>query len=307
MKTEEARKLADQAVCELAEQLERGKSDRLRDYLRTMSRFRAYSMGNVLLIAPQRPDATHVAGYRTWQALGRQVKAGEHGIVILSPIVRRSRVNNGKAIKPTQSEKNETESQPSLGEETVAGFRPVHVFDVAQTEGRDLPEFAHAQGDPREHMERLKALIAAEGITLEYRQSLGGADGASMDGRILIRTGMTPAEEFSVLVHEAAHVRMHLKGDQTADHAVRETEAEAVAFVVCDAVGVESRSASADYIHLHQGDRDLLLRSLKRIQRTAMEIISGIVGQTPPAVSAACRQYVKQLAAPSATPPRNRT
>jgi hypothetical protein len=138
-------------------------------------------------------------------------------------------------------------------------------------------------------MASLKALIAAEGIALEYRQSLGGADGASMDGRILIRTGITPAEEFSVLVHEAAHVRMHLKGDRAADHAVRETEAEAVAFVVCETVGIESRAASADYIHLHQGDKDLLLRSLKRIQRTAMEIISGIVGQTPPAISAACR------------------
>jgi len=288
MKTEEARKLAQQAIGELAEQLGRGKSDRLRDYLRTMGRFRAYSMGNVLLIAAQRPDATHVAGYRTWQALGRQVKAGEHGIVILSPIVRRWRANNGKEIKPTQSKTSKTGSQPSLGEETVAGFRPVHVFDVAQTEGRDLPEFADAQGDPREHMARLKALIAAEGITLEYRPSLGGADGASMDGRILIRTGMTPAEELSVLAHELAHHKMHLEGDRAADHAVRETEAEAVAFVVCATVGIDSRSASADYIHLHQGDKDLLLRSLKRVQRTAVEIIYAIIGQTPPAVSAAC-------------------
>jgi hypothetical protein len=99
MKTEQARKLAQQAIGELADQLERGTSDRLCDYLRAMSRFRAYSLGNVLLIAAQRPDATHVAGYRTWQALGRQVKAGEHGIAILSPIVRRSRVNNGKETK----------------------------------------------------------------------------------------------------------------------------------------------------------------------------------------------------------------
>ena len=90
-KREHARQLADRALDQLAEALERGQSETLQGYLRAMGRFHRYSFGNVLLIASARPEATHVAGFRTWKKLGRHVRKGEKGIMILAPIVRRRR------------------------------------------------------------------------------------------------------------------------------------------------------------------------------------------------------------------------
>jgi len=280
MNKKEARQLAVCALGELAEQLDRGLSDRLRQYMRVMRRFRAYSLGNTLLIMMQRPNATHVAGYRTWLALGRQVKRGEHGILILAPVARRQRGDNDK---DPQERERDAQDRTLLTDASVTGFRSAYVFDIAQTDGRDLPEFAQASGNPQVHLARLKQLVESEGIALAYHTSLDGADGCSSPGQILIRSGMMPAEEFSVLAHELAHHRMHLQAHDTTNHAVLETEAEAVAFVVCDAVGVDSRRSSTDYIHLHQGDKQLLLKSLNRIRRCALEIVDAIDGRVPPA------------------------
>jgi hypothetical protein len=279
MKTEEVKKLAHQALCGLTEQLEQGKSQQLQNYLLAMGRFRSYSLPNVMLIEMQRPGATHVAGYGTWRGLGRQVKRGERGIMILAPIHRRA--NNGNATTRLESipPAKQDDATAAASNSVIVGFYPVYVFDISQTEGRDLPQFAQAQGDPQGYLQRLRDLIAADGITLECRPSLGGADGCSMPGKILIRSGMESAEEFAVLAHELSHQRMHLGTDQTQNHAVQETEAEAVASVVCGSVGMDSRRSSADYIHLHQGDKQLLLKSLERIRRYSIEIIDSIAGE----------------------------
>src|SRR3990170_4838987 len=91
MNREEATKLADQSLAQLASAFEQGRSDTLIRYLETLSRFHHYSFGNCILIAIQRPDATHVAGFQRWKELGRYVKQGEHGIAILAPMVYRKR------------------------------------------------------------------------------------------------------------------------------------------------------------------------------------------------------------------------
>ena len=114
MTTEEARKVSDDALGKLMDALERGQSDGLKVYLRVMARFHRYSWGNCLLIGVQRPDATHVAGFHTWLKLGRHVRKGEKGIVILAPMV--SRRKNGDEL----SEDDATH---------VFGFRAAHVFD----------------------------------------------------------------------------------------------------------------------------------------------------------------------------------
>jgi O-succinylbenzoate synthase len=117
------------------------------------------------------------------------------------------------------------------------------------------------------------------GIALEYADLSIGVDGWSAGGRIGIRTGLSPAEEFSVLVHEFAHELLHGTGKRwLVNRTVRETEAEAVAFVVCEAIGLETNQAAADYIQLYDGDRDTLLNSLDRIQRTARVMIDGLMG-----------------------------
>ena len=281
MKTEELKKLAQQALDGLFEQLAQGVSQQLQDYLRAMSRFRAYSLSNAILIEMQHSGAMRVAGYGAWRELGRQVKRGEHGITILAPVLRRAKVGNVSPGNDSASQKTQSDDQEAPNGPVILGFRPVHVFDISQTEGQDLPQFTQVQGHPQGYLQRLKDLIASEGIILEYCPSLGGADGCSSPGKIMIRSGMEAAEEFGVLAHELAHQRMHLREERGQDHAVAETEAEAVASILCGSVGIDSRRSSADYIHLHQGDKQLFLKSLERIRRYAFEIIDSIAGEAP--------------------------
>ena len=248
--------MASQAMDELVAAVEAGKSDQLKTYLAMMGRFHRYSLGNQLLISFQRPDATRVAGYRTWMQLGRRVKRGEKAIRILAPIVRRT--------------KDEDE------DEKVVSFRSACIFDVSQTDGKPLAEFARVGGDPGEYASRLRGLITANGIKLEYSNAIGSAQGLSAEGRIVLREDLGPAEEFSTLAHELAHEILHQGRESPTSRTVRETEAEAVAFVVCQAIRLDANSSASDYIQLYDGSKETLIESLERIQQTAGEIIRGI-------------------------------
>lgn len=252
MKKDEAKNIGDEALAELASQLASGRTEELARYLDTMSSFHDYSFGNCMLIARQRPTATLVAGFRSWQKLGRHVKKGEKGICILAPLV-------GK--------KDDEEE----GERAVFGFRAVHVFDVSQTEGEELPEVNQISGEPGEKLQRLRATATGLGIALSYEEDLGGASGVSKGGSIVLLSGLSPAAEFNTLAHELAHELLHRGEDRKAlSKAVRELEAEAVAYVVSKAAGLENAlKQSADYIQSYDGDTERLARSLERVQKTA--------------------------------------
>jgi antirestriction protein ArdC len=265
MRSTEVRRMASQALEELSMALEDGHSESLKAFLKMLARFHRYSAGNVLLIALQHPDATQVAGYRTWQRMGRQVKKRERSIRILAPVVWRKR-----------SEQRGDEEDEE--EERLLAFKPANVFDVSQTEGKPLPEFERAEGDPGEYLQRLEAFIAGKGIVLKETVAIGSAIGASAGGRIYLRPGLEPAEAFSTLVHELAHEMLHHGDSEEKDKIVRETEAEAVAYVVSEAIGLQAKHASTDYVHLHGGDKGTLLTSLERIRQTAVEIIQGVRG-----------------------------
>ena len=248
------------AVDALVAEVEAGRSARLTAYLATMARFHRYSLGNVLLISMQCPQATRVAGFRAWQRMGRRVRKGERGIRIMAPIIRRA-------------------TAAAEEQERVVAFKSVSVFDVSQTDGRPLPELGRVAGDPGEFVDRLKVLVADHGVALEYADLPIGVDGWSGGGRIGLRSGLSPAEEFSVLVHEFAHELLHADNKKrSVTRTVRETEAEAVAFVVCEAIGLATNRAAADYIHLYGGDCDTLLSSLAGIQRAARVVIDGLMG-----------------------------
>jgi antirestriction protein ArdC len=266
MKAEQAKRLADTGIANLAVALEQGKSDTLTAYLTTMAMFHRYSFGNVMLIMTQKPEASRIAGFRTWKKLGRYVKKGEKGITIIAPMMIR---------------KQAATSVASSDDDRILRFRTAHVFDLSQTEGEPLSEFASVGGNPNDHTERIKDLITDRGIELAYVADcetgveLGGADGASCGGRIILREDLAPANEFSVLVHELAHEMLHRSEDRrTLSKTVRETEAEAVAFVVSEAIGLDTNTAATDYIQLYAGDRETLAGSLDRIQKTASAIIS---------------------------------
>lgn len=262
----------------LIEQLEAGHSDALTAYLTAMSRFHNYSFGNVLEIARQMPTATRVAGFWTWKNLGRSVNSGAKGIRILAPIV------GVKRKKDSEAEKDIT----TQNTRALLGFRNAYVFDISQTNGIDLPTIERTSGDPGEGIERLAAFVKSQGIQLVYNPKIAPALGISYGGRIAILPGQTKAEEFSTLVHETAHEMLHKAERRTATtKTVKETEAEAVAFVVGKAVGLVTGNASADYIQLYHGNASLLAESLEVIQQTASVILAAL---EPPVEDEAAQQ-----------------
>jgi antirestriction protein ArdC len=263
-------------VKSLIEQLEAGHSDALTAYLDAMSRFHNYSFGNILEIARQRPSATRVAGLYAWNQLGRKVKKGEKGIRILAPII------GFKRKKDEEAEKDITKQNTRV----LVGFRNAYVFDVSQTEGAELPTMREMRGTVGENRDRILSSIKAQGVELVFTEKIAPALGMSYGGKIAILPGQTEAEEFSTLVHELAHEMLH-KAERrtTTTKVVKETEAEAIAFVIGKAVGLETGTASADYIHLYHGNASLLAESLEVIQQTSAVILAAL--QPPTAEQAA--------------------
>jgi hypothetical protein len=165
--------------------------------------------------------------------------------------------------------KTESADEADSAESTVRvlrGFRVVHVFDVSQTEGRELASFASLAGDPGDWLPRLEGLVASHGIRLEYPEVvLQNANGASFGGLIHVSSRLPMAQKLSTLAHELAHELLHQGADQRpSSKAVLETEAEAVAWVVCRACGLDCFTRAADDIQLWDGDEQTLLQSLER-------------------------------------------
>ncbi|MDX2147933.1 MAG: ArdC family protein [Planctomycetota bacterium] len=258
MPDDSSHSLTAHALAQLELALQAGKSGTLRRLLGAMARFHDYSASNVMLIHSQRPDSTQVAGFNTWRKLGRFVKKGERGIVIYAPI------------------RSKRDAAASPDEETVR-FRAVRVFDISQTDGENLPEPAPVTGDPCDQLQRLREVIAAYGVTVEHAALRPGHHGSSTGGHIIIASGLSAAEEFATLVHEFAHELMHQRGDRPSSKTVRETEAEAVAFVVGHVIGLDIEDASRDYIQLYDGNAETLSASLSRIQKTSREIVNALL------------------------------
>jgi antirestriction protein ArdC len=262
-----AKEIIAENVKSLIEQLEAGHSDALTAYLDAMSRFHNYSFGNILEIARQKPTATRVAGLYAWNQLGRKVKKGEKGIRILAPII------GIKRKKDEEAEKDITKQNTRV----LVGFRNAYVFDVSQTDGTELPTMREMRGTVGENRDRILSFIKEQGIELVFTEKIAPALGISYGGRIAILPGQSEAEEFSTLVHELAHEMLH-KADRrtTTTKVVKETEAEAIAFVIGKAVGLDTGSASADYINLYHGNASLLIESLEVIQQASAVILAAL-------------------------------
>ncbi len=274
-----AQQLVRENVQYLIELLEAGHSEALTAFLNAMAHFRNYSFGNVLLIARQKPDARNVAGMWAWNQLGRRVKRGEKGIAILAPMVAKARKDDAR----NDSEDN---NRPSL-----LGFRRVYVWDESQTEGAPLPELDKVTGEAGVYLDRLRKYVNVQGITLEYNESIAPALGMAFGNTIRLLPGQTDAETFTTLVHELAHIVLkHAERRTATTKTVRETEAEAIAFVVSKAIGLTTSTASADYISLYHGNAALLTESLEAVQQTSSVILAAItveesVSQETPEVS----------------------
>lgn len=266
---ERAQEQAQESLDELLVDLDQGRSESLLRVLRALGNFHEYSLANAMMILGQRPSATRVAGYRTWQRLGRQVRRGEKGIVIIAPMVGRREEVDGD-------------------ERVVRGFRAARVFDIEQTDGEPLPELEVTRGDPGGHAARIREFAKLHGIDVEYSDGIGLANGASTGGKILLRRGLEPADEFATLVHEVAHELLHqgLDRSQRPPLTVRETEAEAVSFTVSNAIGLEVGGAARDYIQMYRGDAAVLRAALDRVHRVATSILVFLKTAEPQEASA---------------------
>jgi hypothetical protein len=273
-KAKNTQELISASIEALIGALESVHSEVLTSYLNAMARFHYYSFGNILLIATQKRDASHVAGMYAWNQLGRRVKRGEKGIMILAPMLGKKQRTDAHSENALSDAKTTEASKP---EWNLIGFRPVYVWDVSQTEGKELPKFDEPQGDVTSQLPKLIEFVKRQGIKLDYSDKIAPAKGISYGGAIRLLPNMAPAEEFATLVHEVAHEMIHKAERRNfITKTVRETEAEAIAFVVSQAVGLENGTASSDYIQLYHGNAKLLQESLEVVQRTAAVILGAI-------------------------------
>src|SRR5208283_789758 len=208
-------------------------------------------------------------------------KRGVKGIFILAPMVGRRTTKDVATDEPSEDATTE-------GQRTLYGFRAVYIFDISQTEGKELPTLTEVNGDVSGYRERLFKFVEAQSVELSFSERIAPAKGLSHGGRITLLSGMQSAEEFSTLAHEIGHEMLHRGERRTlTTKQVRETEAEAVAFVVCQAIGLETGTAAADYIQIWHGDADLLRESLEAVQQTAAMILGGIATEVAEAAAAA--------------------
>ena len=233
MKLEEIKNKTKEAADYLVAALESGQSEVLTQYLGAMAKFHTYSFGNIMLIARQKPHATNVAGVRTWNSLGRFVRRGEKGILILAPMIGRKR----KAGRRDHSGEGRGEKGASPAVRLPGRVRLRYQPDRRQRASHLDRSARRCQRLPRTAGEVRRRHKASPELLRTDRACQGPVHG----GRITLLSGMQPAEEFSTLVHEIGHEMLHRGERRTlTTKQVRETEAEAVAFVVCQAIGLEN-------------------------------------------------------------------
>ena len=289
----------DERVAELTERLENGvkelyASDNYAQYITAMAKFHHYSFGNALLILFQRPQATQVAGYNTWKQLGRQVKRGEKGIMILAPCNFRASLEREKIDPLTGQALLGPDGKPLTEKVKIAPnrFKIAHVFDLSQTEGRELPQIGVSEltGDVADYTgiyNRLTALSPLPVVQEDFQRSAKGYTSFT-ENRIVVKPGMSQVQTIKTLVHEIAHAKLHKPDDildvpRPDERRRKEVEAESIAYVVCQHFGIDTADYSLAYVAGWSKGRELteLKGSLNIIHATAGEIIDAI--SPPPA------------------------
>lgn len=262
----------------LTEQLEAGiqslrSSEGYKEYLSMQSRFPHYSARNCLLILAQKPDATQVAGYTVWRSLGRQVKAGEHGIRIITP-------HTYKKKPPSDPSTFSDDTDPDT---LRLYFRPTSVFDVSQTSGEPLPTLLvnELQGSVDGYAQIQKALIQVSPVPVSFETINDGAKGyySPSEQKIVVKRGMSEAQTIKTLSHEIGHATVHNPETNSSAYkktsAERETEAESIAFLVCAHYGIATDDYSFPYVgswSTEMSDKELLSR-ITNIKGAAVSII----------------------------------
>lgn len=282
---------------EITDRLEQGiaelfDSERYREYLKVMSKFHNYSFNNTLLIAMQKPDASLVAGFSAWKNnFGRNVMKGQKGIKIIAPSPFKIRQEVEKIDPHTQKPIIGKDGKPVTEEKEVKipAYKVVSVFDVSQTEGKELPDIAvdELTGDVDRYKDFFAALEKTSPVPIAFENIGGGSHGYYHleDKRIAINEGMSELQTLKTAIHEIAHAKLHdidlnaPKDEQPrVDRRTREVEAESVAYTVCQHYGLDTSDYSFGYVAGWSSWRELseLKSSLETIRSAAAEIINSI-------------------------------
>lgn len=272
---------------EIAKRLEEGVRDvfhsqKYMDYLKVMSQFHEYSLNNTLLIMMQRPSASIVAGYNAWKQMGRQVNRGEKGIRILAP--------SPYTLKVEQTQKNEKgeiikDQKGNAVKEIVEikkiAFRPVSVFDVEQTAGKELPQLTSALiGTSEKYRQIFTAISKVSDIPI-VTESITGSQikGYCTRDKIVLNESNSDLQNLKTLVHELAHHKLHFSPEnELKSRQTKEVEAESIAYMVCQHFGIDTSEYSFGYIAGWSSGKDVkeLKGSLEVIKGTASGMIKRI-------------------------------
>ena len=265
-------------------------SEQYKTYLKTFAKFHNYSLNNCILIAMQKPDASHVGGFNFWRDdMKRPVRKGEKGMKIIAPSPFKTKKmvdavdKNGKPVfKDGKRVKEEQEI-------TVPAFRVATVFDVSQTDGEPLPTLGVSElsGSVDKYKEFFTALEKTSPVPIGFEAITSGAKGyyQQMEKRIAINEGMSELQNLKTAIHEIAHSRLHaidtekpLKGQELPDRRTREVEAESIAYTVCQHYGLDTSDYSFGYVATWSGDKELdtLKSSLETIRKEAAAIITEV-------------------------------
>ncbi len=206
----------------LVKKIQTADTKEMEKFFEVMGKFHNYSFNNMLLIWGQKPDAKHVAGYKTWQKLNRQVQKGEHGIKILAPCIYRKK------------------KEDSEEEEEKIYFKWVTVFDISQTEGEPIPDpmAVVETADSQKKLEILKQVAEKLKIPVSFESiETGYCDGK----KVAVSEYANPERQAGILIHEMVHyLAEHVSQDVPTQQI--EAEAEVATYIVASRFGVERKS-----------------------------------------------------------------
>lgn len=291
---EQLKEITDRIEAGIRDIFESGDMDKYRNYLRTMSRFHNYSLNNQALIHLQRPDATLVAGYNRWRdKFSRHVLRGEKGITIIAPTPYKKKIEQEKLDPDTKLPILDADGKIVTEEKEIEipMFRPVKVFDYAQTDGKPLPErvaspVANLTGSVENYEAFMEALRRSSPVPVEFKPLSADMDGyfSPKFQSITLREGMSEVQTVSAAVHEIAHAKLHNYGLQQAaerkakSRNTEEVEAESISFMVCAYFGIETGANSFGYVATWSKNAELpeFRASLDTISKTANGIITDV-------------------------------
>ena len=291
---EQLKEITDRIEAGIRDIFESGDMEKYRNYLRTMSRFHNYSLNNQALIHLQRPDATLVAGYNRWRdKFSRHVLRGEKGITIIAPTPYKKKIEQEKLDPDTKLPILDADGKIVTEEKEIEipMFRPVKVFDYAQTDGKPLPErvaspVANLTGSVENYEAFMEALRRSSPVPVEFKPLSADMDGyfSPKSQSITLREGMSEVQTVSAAVHEIAHAKLHNYGLQQPEERrnksrnTEEVEAESISFMVCAYFGIETGANSFGYVATWSKNAELpeFRASLDTIGKTANGIITDV-------------------------------